>query len=87
MYRILISDVARRKFRRLDRGLQNTIDEKIASLSEWPEVAAQPMWGGARGHFRMKARDRRIIFRVDQKNNVIRIEDIGHRAAVYERFH
>lgn len=84
----MISDAARRKMKKLDRDVQDAIDGKIATLANWPNVGgAIPLYGAGRGHFRLKARNYRIIFHVDEKAKVVYIDMVEHRSAAYDPYH
>lgn len=85
---ILISDEAERQLEDLDKGIRRQVETKINTLANWPNVAgAQPMWGRGHGFHRVKVRDWRIVFHVDEREGIVFVDFIGQREWVYRRFH
>jgi mRNA interferase RelE/StbE len=74
---------AAREFRALDRQTQRRIATKIAVLSEDPLPPGVKKLQGEPDHWRLRAGDFRIIYRIDGRRVVIVIVKIGHRREVY----
>lgn len=87
MYKIMISDEAQRKYKRLGRDMKKAISRKITQLEGWPEVSAHPLWGAGHGHYRVKARDYRVIFHVDEQEKTVYVDTIRHRSEGYGEYH
>lgn len=87
-YRILIGNEAQRIYNKLDRGAKRLLDGIFDRLESWPEVSgALPLWGTAKGHFRMKTRGWRVIFHVDEPTRELMIDKISDRSTAYEDYH
>lgn len=87
-YRMLLSQEAERAYTELDRGAKRQVDTLLARLEAWPEVSgAIPLWGTGHGQFRMKTRDWRVIFHVDEASHELFIDKIAHRKEAYGEYH
>ena len=85
-YRIEFLPAAIRELKRLDRVIQRQIREKIELLAEDParlKNNIKPLKGAFAGKFRLRVRDYRIIFRIEEERVVIIIVRIGHRREIY----
>ena len=87
-YKIDFGPEAEREYVDLQKNVQNRIDELIARLRHWPEVSGVvALWGPAKGHFRMKTQDWRVIFHVDEPSHMVIIDKIANRKEAYDDFH
>ena len=70
--------------KRLDKKDKAKIIDKIAFLSENPEVG-KPLRYVLHGYLRVKVGKYRIIYRIKEKEKIVFIVAIGHRKTVYRR--
>jgi mRNA interferase RelE/StbE len=81
-YRVIITRLAQKQMRTLTQTTQRRIDRKIASLAEapyQPGTSRVAMTGG----FRARVGAYRILFDVDDRQRVIRVNAIRHRREAY----
>ena len=81
-YRIEFRPAALRELRKIDRSMQPRIQGAIALLAQDPRPPASRPLRGREG-YRLKVRDYRIIYTVDDGVLLIVIVTIGHRRDVY----
>jgi len=87
-YKITMTQDAEKQYVKLNKGIQRKIDELLERLHNWPEVSgAIPLWGPAKGHFRLKTQDWRVIFHVDEAEHEVLIDKIANRRDAYEEYH
>lgn len=87
-YRIYLTPEAERQYVDLNKGVQRRIDELLDRLRHWPEVSGVvALWGAAKGHFRIKTGDWRVIFHIDEGARSVAIDSISHRKDAYDKFH
>ena len=84
MFTITYSRVATRTLRRIPANAAATIREKIAELAENPNAPnanVQPLRG--RDELRLRFGDWRVIYRIDQDAETIRVRLIRPRGSAY----
>jgi len=87
-YQISLTPEAERQYADLNKGVQVKIDDILDRLRNWPQVSGVvALWGAAKGHFRMKTLDWRVIFHVDESERLVTIDAISHRKDAYGDFH
>lgn len=87
-YKIDFGPDAEREYVDLQKNIQARIDELIDRLRDWPQVSGVvALWGPAKGHFRVKTQDWRVIFHVDEPAHTVIIDKIANRKEAYEDFH
>ena len=63
--------------------MRTRILEIVERLKRWPAVSgAKPLTGRLAGHYRIRTGDYRVQFFL--RNNILWIEQIGHRDGLYE---
>ena len=85
-YKIEFLQKAKRDLKKVDRVMQVVIKEKIITLAENPEVLKtniKPLKGEFKNKFRLRVRDYRVIFQIENQTVTILIVAIGHRKEVY----
>lgn len=88
VYRVTLTPEAERQYGDLNKGVQRKIDEVFERLRGWPQVSGViPLWGAAKGHFRIKTMDWRVIFHVDEGAQTVLVDSISHRKDAYDKFH
>ena len=67
-----------------DHRLLTELDEKIKRLKEDPTVVGGNLAGNLHGHRSTRlAKNFRLIFSIDDKENVVYLEAIDHREDIY----
>jgi len=83
-FRILIDARAAKKLEKLPKPIIQKIDKAIASLSENPRPpGAKLLKGKLKEGWRIRISDYRVLYRIDDAAQEIRIFDIGHRREIY----
>lgn len=86
MYAIEFLPSAKKELSVLDRVIQKQLKEKIILLATDPAQLKnniKPLKGEYSGKFRLRVRDYRVIFRIEEEKVLIMIIRIGHRKEVY----
>lgn len=87
-YLVSLTTSADRQYRDLGKGIRDRIDELLDRLREWPEVSGVvALWGTAKGHYRIKTGDWRVVFHVDESTKTVLVDAISHRKDAYDQFH
>ena len=83
-FRVLIDARAAKKLEKLPKLIVQKIDKAIASLSENPRPpGAKLLRGKLREGWRVRIADYRVLYRIDDVAQEIRIFDVGHRREIY----
>jgi len=82
-YRIIFTGAARRDLRPLPQDLLTRIDARILSLSENPRPRGVERIQGGRDGLRVRVGDYRILYTVDDAQQVVTIGRVRHRRDVY----
>jgi mRNA interferase RelE/StbE len=83
LYKLEFTTSALRELHSLDPQAQRRITAKITSLCNDPFPPGVKKLQGLPGHFRIRAGDYRVIYRVDGPTVTIVIVRIGHRREIY----
>ena len=82
--RVLIDARAAKKLEKLPKPIVQKIDNAIVSLSENPRPpGAKLLRGKFKEGWRIRIADYRVLYRIDDGAQEIRIFDIGHRREIY----
>ena len=84
MFKIKISARARKELKLISRLHQEAIRESILGLKNEYDLG-KPLARELKGAFSLRVGVYRIIYRVNEKDKVIKITTAGHRAIVYSR--
>lgn len=83
-FRILIDARAAKKLEKLPKPIVQKIDQAIVSLAENPRPwGVKLLRGKFREGWRIRISDYRVLYRIDDVAQEIRIFDIGHRREIY----
>jgi mRNA interferase RelE/StbE len=83
-FRVLIDARAAKKLEKLPKPIIQKIDCAIVSLSENARPpGAKLLWGKLKEGWRIRIGDYRVLYRIDDGAQEIRIFDIGHRREIY----
>jgi mRNA interferase RelE/StbE len=83
MYQLLLEKHAEKDLKDLPRDLVNIIIKRILSLKENPWPTGVRKIVGSKNDWRIRVRDYRIIYEIDDKSKVIKVFRVKHRKEVY----
>jgi mRNA interferase RelE/StbE len=86
-YKIEFLQEAKKDLKKIDSVMQKVIKEKIITLAENPEKLKnniKALKGEFNNKFRLRIRDYRIVFRIENETVTILIIAIGHRKDIYK---
>jgi mRNA interferase RelE/StbE len=84
-YKIEVTAAARRALKKLDSDTARRIGEAIDGLAVDPRPAGVKKLAGADDLYRIRVRDYRIIYQIEDKQLLIVVVTIGNRREVYRR--
>ncbi len=80
---VRLTATARKQLAQLPASIRARMYDLLERLEKWPEVSgAKPLRGNLSGRYRLRTGDFRMQFRV--VDNVVIVEQIGHRDGFYE---
>jgi mRNA-degrading endonuclease RelE of RelBE toxin-antitoxin system len=80
---VRLTETAREQLAQLPKSIRARMYNLLERLKKWPNVSgAKPLRGNLAGRYRLRTGDFRMQFRV--VNNIVIIEQIGHRDRFYE---
>jgi mRNA interferase RelE/StbE len=82
-YRIIFTGAARRDLRPLPQDIVTRIDARILRLAEHPRPRGVERIQGSREGLRIRVGDYRILYTVDDAQQVVTIGRVRHRRDVY----
>lgn len=82
-YRILYTEEAARRIRKLDRSVKERVGKAILRLAEHPELGKR-LTGLLSDRWSYRVGDWRIIYKVKKAEVLILILTVGHRRDVYD---
>lgn len=82
-YRIEVSATAERQLRQLEKQYQVIILRAVQQLGETPFPRGCRKLSGYQDVFRIRVRNYRVIYSVDNENIVVVVLKVGHRKDVY----
>jgi mRNA interferase RelE/StbE len=84
IYRIELSRQADRQLRKLAPNIQSLIGIAIDTLATNPRPSGVKKLRGEENTYRVRVRDYRIVYEIQDSKLVVLIIKIGHRQGVYE---
>ncbi len=85
-YQIEFAPAATKQFRKLPRGLQALLGEKIDGLSQEPRPKdAKKLSVPGRDLWRVREGDHRVVYAIRDEILFVLVVKIGHRREVYRR--
>ena len=83
-YQVAIERQAKRSLeRRIDSDIVEKIIETIDRLEQEPYLG-KPLKGQLKGKYRLTVRrDYRVVYRIEEEQQLVIVEKIGHRSKVY----
>ena len=85
-YRLVHTEAALRDLQALPREVFRRVDARILALADNPRPHGAERIRGTRGALRLRVGDYRILYSVDDAQQVVTIGRIGHRRDVYRGF-
>ena len=85
-YRLVHTEGALRDLQALPREMFRRADARILALADNPRPRGVERIRGARGALRLRVGDYRILYSVDDAQQVVTIGRIGHRRDLYRGF-
>jgi mRNA interferase RelE/StbE len=82
-YRITLTGTAVKERERLDETVRERIDRAIRSLGEAPRPPGVKKLAGSQRDWRIRIGDYRVLYEIDDQQEVITIWRIAHRRQVY----
>lgn len=83
-YNILYHENIEKDLKRIDAGQRKRILDAIRSeLREAPRQNGAPLKGKYKGLWKMYVRPYRVIYRIDDREETVFVEKIGHRKDIY----
>jgi len=82
-YRVLYTEEAAQRIRRLDGAIKERIRKAIVRISEHPELGKH-LTGLLNDRWSYRVGDWRILYKIKETEVLILILTVGHRSRVYE---
>lgn len=83
-YSLEIKQSAQRELDALDDALFARIDRKILALADSPRLAGCKKLKGYKAQWRVRIRDWRVVYVIDDAAKLVTITRVAHRREVYE---
>ena len=83
MYRIFLERAAERDLRRLSREIHDRIIRAIQGLAADPRPPGCRKLTGTQNDWRIRVGDYRVVYEIDDKAQVVRVNRVRHRREVY----
>jgi len=85
MYRVFLTEVARRFFQQADLPLQRRLDRCFERLEVEPRrhPNIKRLKGRLAGYYRYRVGNYRVIYRVDEQDRIVIVAIIAHRREAY----
>jgi len=84
-YRLLYSETSRRQIRQLDPRTKAVVRSRLQRLQEQPFMGKR-LERELSGYWSLRAKRFRIIYRVEENDQVVEIHHVGHRRDIYDLF-
>ncbi len=83
MYQIQFLPKAKRQLKAIPRQMQNLLKDEIRNLSENPRPRGVKKLSGEEDLYRIRIRNYRVIYKIEDNILLILIVAIGHRRDIY----
>lgn len=85
-YDICVHPQVKSDFSNLDPPIQERIKKRISNrLTQKPEYFGEPLRGTLDDFWKFRVGDYRVVFDIDQDQEVLRILAVAHRKEAYQR--
>lgn len=85
LHRVELEPSVLKQVRDLPLPDQRRVSERIRALGEEPRPAGCEKMAGLRNAWRIRSGSYRIVYRVDDSEEVVTVTRVGHRRDVYRR--
>jgi len=82
-YSVVFTTLAERSITNLDRSIAARIRLKISNLGNDPRPRRSVKLAGSSDLYRIRIGDYRVVYRIDDKQQLVEITIIAHRREVY----
>lgn len=82
MYKLLVSKRAEREINKLSKSLKHVLIQSLQEIKEDPFLG-KPLTRSFTGKFSYRVGVYRIIYKINIKENIIKVLSAGHRSTVY----
>lgn len=82
-YRVLFTEEAARRIRKLDRSVKDRVEKAIDRLAEHPELG-KPLTGLLSDRWSYRVGDWRILYKIRKSELIVLVLTVGHRSDVYK---
>ena len=87
-YRLIITEQAKRRLRRLDIAIRTRIEARINALADNPHPPGSlKITGASENSYRIRIGDYRVIYEIHNETITVMVTDAGHRRDIYRHFH
>ncbi|MBU1179734.1 type II toxin-antitoxin system RelE/ParE family toxin [Patescibacteria group bacterium] len=76
-----VANSIKKDLRAIPQPWQHRIIKAMYSLEEAP-FSGEKMWGEHKGKYKLRVWPYRIIYKIDKKEKIIRILEVGHRGGM-----
>lgn len=83
-YQVLIQPAAQRQLRKLPPAAQRELITLIESLADDPRPSGCKKLKGRENRYRLRWRDYRVVYSIEDAALIVRVIKVGHRRDVYE---
>ena len=82
-YRILYTQEAAQRIRKLDKAVKDRIRKAVLRLSEYPELGKH-LTGLLNDRWSYRVGDWRILYKIRNQELIVLVLTVGHRSEVYD---
>ena len=83
-YRLIIAKPVQKQIDKLPANIQILVDEKIRSLAANPRLMGVVKVKGYQNEYRIRVRNYRVRYEVDDSQTTVKILQCGHRKDIYK---
>lgn len=84
-YRLVYSETARDLIRKLHPDLKLIVRARLKKIANNPYLG-KPLVKELSGYFSLKTKRYRIIYKIQEENQIVQIHYLGHRKNIYQLF-
>ena len=84
-YRMIYSDTSRRQIRKFNPRIKPQIKTRLEQISDNPYLGKN-LERDLSGYMSFRTQRYRIIYKIDEDENVVEVHYVGHRKDIYELF-
>ncbi|HSB57680.1 MAG TPA: type II toxin-antitoxin system RelE/ParE family toxin [Nitrosopumilaceae archaeon] len=82
VYKIIVTDTAKKQLKKLDRQTAKRIDKKLREISNDPFLYVTKLVGLE--FYKLRVGNYRVLMTIQQNNLIIMVVEISHRSNVYK---